>query len=116
MFTAIAIALAQGIFAYPAQAQSTNPESRLSPTLGISSSLTLSEDLGLSVAETEIALLLEEGARFEHAEGVVRDSAAAQRAYCRAISLGSSDAMIRLAWMYANGRGVGRDEIGRAHV
>ena len=93
-----------------AHAQINGPESRLSPSLGVNPSLTISEDLGLSVAETEINLLLEEGARFEHAEGVSRDSAAAQRAYCKAIALGSSDAMIRLAWMYANGRGVTRDD------
>ena len=104
------LALSHVVFVQEARAQTSNPESRLSPTLGIGGSLTMSEDLGLSAAETEIALLLEEGARFEHAEGVIRDSAAAQRAYCRAIGLGSSDAMIRLAWMYANGRGVGRDD------
>ena len=109
-YALVTIALGYGLLMQVAQAQSPSSESRLSPTLGIGTSLLMSEDLGLSAAETEIALLLEEGARYEHAEGVVRDSVAAQRAYCRAIGLGSSDAMIRLAWMYANGRGVSRDD------
>ena len=106
----MALALAPLFLIQTVSAQTGGAESRLSPSLSIGTSLALSEDLGLSAAETEIVLLLEEGARFEHAEGVARDSVAAQRAYCKAISLGSSDAMIRLAWMYANGRGVGRDD------
>jgi hypothetical protein len=64
----------------------------------------------LSARDQEIISLLEQGAQYEHGEGVIRDSALARTSYCRAINLGSSDAMIRLAWMYANGRGVARDD------
>jgi soluble lytic murein transglycosylase-like protein len=87
-------------------------ESRLSPSLGLESGaqLTSSEDLGLSLTDRQVNALLEEGARFEHGEGISKDPASAQRAYCAAIDLGSSDAMIRLGWMYANGRGVARDD------
>jgi Transglycosylase SLT domain len=87
-------------------------QSRLGPELALESKpgLSLSEDLTMSLVDRQIAALLEEGARFEHGEGINRDSNSAQRAYCVAIELGSSDAMIRLGWMYANGRGVARDD------
>ncbi len=64
----------------------------------------------LNAKDREILTLLEEGARAEHGEGTNRDPRAAQLAYCRAIRLGSSEAMISLGWMYANGRGVTRDD------
>ncbi len=87
-------------------------ETRLSPNLSLEDkpSAGLSEDLTMSLGDRQIASYLEEGARFEHGEGVTRDSNSAQRAYCAAIELGSTDAMIRLGWMYANGRGVARDD------
>jgi Transglycosylase SLT domain/Sel1 repeat len=92
-------------------AQSTI-ETRLSPdlSLDVKPSAGLSEDLTMSLVDRQIASYLEEGARFEHGEGVTRDSNSAQRSYCSAIELGSTDAMIRLGWMYANGRGVTRDD------
>ena len=103
MFCALAtIAPGYGLLMQVAQAQSPSSESRLSPTLGIGTSLSMSEDLGLSAAETEIALLLEEGARYEHAEGVVRDSVAAQRAYCRAIGWESRQIKLNLSYNFGN--------------
>lgn len=94
-----------------AQAQ-ISQESRLSPNLSLESrpGPGLSENLDLSLTDRQITLLLEEGARLEHGEGLTKDPKGAQVAYCRAIRLGSSDAMIRLGWMYANGRGVPRDD------
>ncbi len=87
-------------------------ESRLSSDLSLDSKpgTGLSEDLTMSLVDRQIAALLEEGARFEHGEGVSRDPVSAQRVYCAAIDIGSIDALIRLGWMYANGRGVARND------
>jgi soluble lytic murein transglycosylase-like protein len=50
------------------------------------------------------------GGRYEHGEGVSRDFDAALRLYCHAARSGNADAHYRLGWMYANGRGVARNE------
>lgn len=55
-------------------------------------------------------LLTEAGIRFEHAEGVTRDLTKAQQYYCAAARTDHTDALIRLGWMYANGRGVTRND------
>jgi hypothetical protein len=49
--------------------------------------------------------------RYEHGEGVTRDFDSAIQLYCRAAHAGYQDASYRLGWMYANGRGVRRDDI-----
>lgn len=54
--------------------------------------------------------LVSRGIRFEHAEGVDRDFARAHALYCAAARLDDLDALLRLGWMYANGRGVARDD------
>lgn len=54
--------------------------------------------------------LTEYGVRFEHAEGVEKDYSKAQTFYCAASREGHPDALIRLGWMYANARGVPRDD------
>lgn len=46
----------------------------------------------------------------EHGEGVPRDLLAAAALYCHAARLGDADAQFNLGWMYANGRGVTRDD------
>jgi Transglycosylase SLT domain len=84
---------------------------QLSPSLSLETGPeTSAETATLSVRDQEVISLLEQGARHEHGEGVAKDPAEAQRSYCRAMALGSTDAMVRLAWMYANGRGVNRDD------
>ena len=45
----------------------------------------------------------------EHGEGVARDPLRAVRLYCEAARLGDAEAQFSLGWMYANGRGVPRD-------
>jgi Transglycosylase SLT domain len=54
--------------------------------------------------------LVKNGLRYEHAEGVIRDFTLAHEAYCMAARMDSSEAIIRLGWMYANGRGVPRSD------
>ncbi|MBL8484882.1 MAG: transglycosylase SLT domain-containing protein [Rhodocyclaceae bacterium] len=46
----------------------------------------------------------------EHGEGVPRDAQRASTLYCESARLGNPDAQYNLGWMYANGRGVARDD------
>jgi len=46
----------------------------------------------------------------EHGEGVTRDQLKAAAMYCEAARLGDAEALYNLGWMYANGRGVDRDD------
>ena len=51
-----------------------------------------------------------EAVRLEHGEGIGRDYAMAADLYCRAAMSGDADAAYRLGVMYANGRGLMRDD------
>ncbi len=54
--------------------------------------------------------LVEDGIRYENAEGVEKDFARAHALYCAAARLEHADAFLRMGWMYANGRGVAHDD------
>ncbi|OIP09121.1 MAG: lytic transglycosylase [Betaproteobacteria bacterium CG2_30_68_42] len=54
--------------------------------------------------------LVRQALALEHGEGVARDPRRAADLYCEAAKLGSADAQFELGWMYANGRGVPRDD------
>ncbi|WP_342120743.1 lytic transglycosylase domain-containing protein [Pseudoduganella sp. OTU4001] len=56
------------------------------------------------------ATLFDQAQRLEHGEGVVQDMGQAAALYCRAARLGAADSQYALGWMYANGRGVARDD------
>jgi len=56
-----------------------------------------------------IATLRSDARAREHGEGVPRDPARAAELYCEAARLGDAEAQFSLGWMYANGRGIGRD-------
>lgn len=57
-----------------------------------------------------VAQLRSEAIALEHGEGVVRNLDLAIQKYCQAARLGDADAQYRLGWVYANGRGVPRDD------
>ncbi|MBK7793957.1 MAG: transglycosylase SLT domain-containing protein [Betaproteobacteria bacterium] len=59
---------------------------------------------------TRFAELRAEAGRFEHGEGVSRDAVRAVELYCEAAREGDAEAQYNLGWMYANGRGVVRDD------
>lgn len=65
-------------------------------------------------AETEgvarLPTLIAEAVAYEHGEGVPKDQIRAAELYCKAARLGDPEAQFSLGWMYANGRGVGRDD------
>ena len=56
-----------------------------------------------------IVALRTEARAHEHGEGVTKDTARAVELYCEAARLGDADAQFSLGWMYANGRGMARD-------
>jgi soluble lytic murein transglycosylase-like protein len=66
--------------------------------------------LAQSACAQNAATLFERAQRLEHGEGVAQDMGQAAALYCGAARLGAADAQYALGWMYANGRGVGRDD------
>jgi len=56
-----------------------------------------------------VVALRSEGRAYEHGEGVTRDVGRAVALYCEASRLGDAEAQFSLGWMYANGRGMPRD-------
>jgi TPR repeat protein len=54
--------------------------------------------------------LRDEARAYEHGEGVARDPARAVELYCEAARLGDAESQFSLGWMYANARGVPRDD------
>lgn len=67
-------------------------------------------DLKTLLASADPAVQVQWGERYEHAEGVPRDPAAAIKLYCHAARAGSHLAAYDLGWLYANGHGVARDD------
>jgi len=59
---------------------------------------------------TQAARLRAEAEAHEHGNGVPRDGERAAQLYCEAARLGDAVSLFNLGWMYANGRGVGRDD------
>ena len=62
-----------------------------------------------SATAERIAELRADARAREHGEGVARDPARAAALYCEAARLGDAEAQFSLGWMYANGRGIPRD-------
>ncbi|SMP69434.1 transglycosylase SLT domain-containing protein [Noviherbaspirillum suwonense] len=67
-------------------------------------------------AARNAAALVSEAARYEHAEGVPRDYGRAISLYCAAAKANHPDGQYGLGWMYANGRGVDRDDAIAAYL
>ncbi len=57
-----------------------------------------------------LASLRQEARAYEHGEGVAQDIKKATQLYCDGARLGDADAQFSLGWIYANGRGVDRDD------
>jgi soluble lytic murein transglycosylase-like protein len=59
---------------------------------------------------THVAALRTEARAYEHGEGVTKNARRAVELYCEAARLGDAEAQFSLGWIYANGRGVPRDD------
>jgi hypothetical protein len=64
----------------------------------------------LSKQDSQAKDFVRMGLRFEHAEGEQKDFSKAHEAYCNGAKLNSTEAYVRLGWMYANGRGIPRND------
>ena len=62
-----------------------------------------------------MAMLRADALRHEHGEGVPKDPAFAIALYCRAARMGDAESQFNLGWIYAYGRGVGRDDATAAY-
>ena len=70
----------------------------------------------LEATPTERLTQLRAQARaFEHGEGVARNGKQAVKLYCEAAADGDAESQYSLGWMYANGRGVPRDDATAAY-
>jgi soluble lytic murein transglycosylase-like protein len=58
----------------------------------------------------DAAALRLEARALEHGEGVTKDIERAARLYCEAARAGDAEAQFNLGWIYANGRGLPRDD------
>ena len=61
-------------------------------------------------ASARIAALRQEAVAFEHGNGVKKNGLRAAALYCQAARLGDIASHFDLGWMYAHGRGIGRDD------
>lgn len=74
------------------------------------SSAAAAADVPSEAAAERLLALRKEAQAHEHGEGVPRDYARAVKLYCDGARLGDSEAQFSLGWMYANGRGVDRND------
>jgi transglycosylase-like protein with SLT domain/Sel1 repeat-containing protein len=58
----------------------------------------------------QVFALRTEARAYEHGEGVGKNPLHAMELYCEAARLGDAEAQFSLGWMYANGRGVAKDD------
>lgn len=61
-------------------------------------------------AASGLQAMVTEALAYEHGEGVPKNYLRAAELYCMAARKGDPEAQFSLGWMYANGRGVGRDD------
>jgi len=64
----------------------------------------------LSPQEAQVSAWREQAIALEHGHGVRRDPAQAMTLYCKAALAGDADALYRLGWIHANGRGTERKD------
>ena len=58
----------------------------------------------------DVGSLREQARSYEHGEGVTRDLQRAVELYCKAAFAGDAEAQFNLGWIYANGRGLLRND------
>lgn len=63
-----------------------------------------------SPSPSDLIQMRNEARASEHGEGVPKDPARAARLYCDAARYGDTEAQFSLGWMYANGRGLPRND------
>ncbi|HMW54151.1 MAG TPA: transglycosylase SLT domain-containing protein [Accumulibacter sp.] len=79
-------------------------------SLFVSAAAAAAADVPSEAAAERLLALRKEAQAHEHGEGVPRDYARAVKLYCDGARMGDSEAQFSLGWMYANGRGVDRND------
>lgn len=74
------------------------------------SSPAVSQEESAAVDTQQARSLTAQAVALEHGEGIAKDPMKAHDLYCDAARGGDAEAMYNLGWMYANGRGVPRDD------
>jgi len=69
----------------------------------------IDDDIRAAIQSREPTALVRQGARLEHGESVARSADGAISLYCIAARSGDAKAQYALGWMYANGRGIDRN-------
>ncbi len=83
----------------------------LAGTVGLSTSFRVrAADLPREAEAERLITLRQEALSYEHGEGVPKDTLRAVKLYCEAARLGDPEAQYSLGWIYANGRGVDRND------
>jgi len=74
--------------------------------------LSLALFTGVACAQAQVISesRVSQGDRFQHGEGVERDLQRAMAIYCQAAKEGEAQGFFEMGWMYANARGVPRDD------
>ena len=72
--------------------------------------VTVDADIRAALDSQDSQRLTRQGARLEHGEGIARSADGAISLYCLAARAGHGEAQYALGWMYANGRGVARND------
>jgi TPR repeat protein len=67
-------------------------------------------DVGDAAGQASSVQLFKQAVAYEHAEGVAKNYVKAAELYCTATRMGNADAAFNLGWMYANARGLERDD------
>lgn len=75
-----------------------------------SASMTFAANNATNRQSTDLSALRIEARSYEHGEGVGKDTLRAAGLYCKGAKLGDPEAQFSLGWMYANGRGVERND------
>lgn len=84
---------------------------RARPLLGLALALACSwASAGDVLSSHKGEALRAEARSYEHGEGVPRDIGQAVKLYCEAARLGDGESQYAIGWIYANGRGVSRDD------
>lgn len=79
-------------------------------TLAASAVLPAPTFASVEVGPEQLRLLREEARSYEHGEGVPKNLLRAAEMYCAGALAGDPEARFSIGWMYANGRGVPRDD------
>jgi len=83
---------------------------KLIATLGFCAVLPAPTFATVELGPEQLRALREEARAFEHGEGVQKNLARAAEMYCSGALAGDPEARFSIGWMYANGRGVPRDD------